>query len=1032
MYPIWKFFIQRRQFSYLVLATLTVVGLFAVFSIPKESSPEVSIPVGIVTVILPGASAEDVELLITDKVEQALLGTLENVSSITSSSRDSMAMISVEFDADADLDKSIQDLKDKVDTVVPELPEEANDPVVSEVNFVNQPFTTFAIGGNRTPEELTSIAEALDDELSSISGVSDVVISGARDREVRVVVRPEALAAFGLSMNDVIGGIARANSSLPVGSLEVGGIRYPLEFEGDIVDPEEVANLPIAQSGPTAVYVRDVADVTVGLSREDSVSRVSVNGEPSVPAITVNVFKRTGGDILAINRRVEERVAELQEPGELLDGLTFLLIYSAANDIGHDLSKLSRTGLETVALVMLVLFLTVGWREALVAAVSIPISFIIAFIGLDWSGNTINFVSLFSLILAVGILVDAGIVIVEGMYTQIVKGMRRRDAALYAVKLYERPLSIGILTTVAVFVPLFFISGVVGEFIATIPFTVIFVLLASLFVALVFVPLIGMSTLSKHAAHEHATWQDNLTANLQGRYRGFLNRVFDNPKMMRLIKWGLIGGFVLSIAFPVVGIVNVEFFPGEDGKIILVDVERAQGTPLETTDLTLRQIEEILYENTDISSFSVTAGGSSQFSNNPQSGGSLGNFFINLPENTEREKTSAEIVAEIRKATAGIRDAEVRVSEPSGGPPVGTPVVIEFAGEDLEALKRTSGAAAEILKAIPGTANVRAGDTNDTLAITLSVDRAKAKALGLDPAMVGGILRTAVSGTEATTIRRNGEDIDVTVVAALDPTFKDPFKTDIANPDALLALQVPTANGSVPLGSIVTATVGQGATVINHEDGKRLVTASSELAPDGNTASVVGEFQKRAEAELDLPAGVTMSVGGENEETNRSFAEMGFAFLAGILLMLAVLMFELNSFRHSLYILAVVPLTMVGIMIGLALTRLPLSFPSLLGIIALAGIIVNHTILLIDVINHLRREHPEMSIREVVIEGAVTRLRPITLTNVTTVVGMVPLALAGGLFGPLAIAIMFGLAFAGVITLLLVPILYYQKPGALE
>jgi multidrug efflux pump subunit AcrB len=1028
MYSLWKFFIEKRQFSYLVLGVLTVTGLLSVLAIPKESAPEVVIPVGTVTVVLPGASAEDVEQLITAKIEQALLGTLENVDSITSSSRDSASSVTVEFDASADLDKSIQDLKDKVDTVVPDLPEEANDPVVSEVNFVNQPFTTFAIGGNRPAEELSQIAESLDDELSQISGVSDVVLSGAREQEVRVVARPESLAAFNLSLNDIVSGVARANAALPVGSLEIGGVRYPLEFEGDITDPLEIANIPVAQLGAATIYVRDIADVTVGLSRQDSIARVSVAGEPSVPAVTLSVFKRQGGDILAINRMVEERLRELQEPGELLDGLTFLSIYSAANDIGNDLSKLTRTGLETVLLVTLVLFLTVGWRESLVAAVSIPISFVIAFIGLNMSGNTINFVSLFSLILAVGILVDAGIVIVEGMYTQIVKGMSRPEAALHAVRLYQQPLSIGILTTVAVFVPLFFISGVTGEFIATIPFTIIFVLFASLFVALVFVPIIGISALSNHSATDEPTWQDRITLSLQERYRLFLAHVLDTPSLMRKIKWTLIAGFFVSLALPRFGVVNVEFFPGEDSDFVLINVELPQGTPVERTDLTLRIIEEYLYTHPQVASFSVTAGGSSAFSNNPQSGGSLGNFFVNLSEN--RTDPSSEIVTQFRKDIGSVPGAEIRISEPAAGPPVGTPVVIEFLGDDREVLKRTAGQAAELLKTIEGTANVRSGDTNDTLAIRLSIDRSKAKALGLDPAIVGSILRTAVSGTEATTIRREGDDIDVTVAAALTPSVADPFKTDIANPDALLALLVPTPAGSVPLGTFVTVSVGEGATVINRKEGKRVVTATSELLENGNTAVVVAEFQRRAETELALPTGVAMAMGGENEETNQSFAEMGYAFIGGILLMLAVLMFELNSFRHSFYILSVVPLTMIGIMLGLALTRLPLSFPSLLGIIALAGIIVNHSILLIDSINHLRREHPERSIKDVVIEGAITRLRPINLTNITTVVGMIPLALSGGLFGPLAIAIMFGLLFAGIITLVLVPILYYQKPGS--
>ncbi len=1032
MYGFWNFFLSRRNFSYLLLIALSVAGLYSIINIPKESAPEVQIPVGVVTVVLPGASASDIESLVTNKIEDALIGRLENVSSVTSSSQEGVSSVVVEFNASADIDASVQDLKDEIDTVKSELPDEALDPIVSDINFVNQPILTFAVGGEFSSEELGILAKKLDTELSAIRGVSDVQFGGNRDRQVSVIVRKESLAAYGLNIGDIVGALARGNAKLPVGTLEVSGVRYALQFEGDIENPSDIRDLAILSRNGIPVYVRDVADVFVGLSPETSISRVSIASNPSVPALTVSVFKRTGGNITEIADAVSARMSELSAQGGILDGATVLPIYDSGDELKKDLLELSQRGIETIILVMVVLFITVGWREALVAGISIPISFLIAFIGLDASGNTLNFVSLFSLILAVGILVDAGIVVVESMYTFITRGSTRREASFDAVKTYQSPLTAGIMTTVAAFVPLFFISGVTGEFIATIPFTIIFVLVASLFVALVFVPIIGASTLSiHHLTEDEKTWQDRAMERLQAWYKGFLGRVFDDPRFMRRIKRGLIAGFFISLLFPFLGLVKVIFFPGEDIGFITIDVELPEGTPLWKTDLELRKIEEFLYEAPHVEAFSITAGGSSQFGNNPVSGGKFGNVFVKLEEG--RDMSSSEIVADLRDRLANIRTSVIRVSEPASGPPVGTPVVIKFLGDDLEAIAALSDRAGKILETIPGTTNITTSTKDDGTVFSLTIDKAKASALGIDASTVATTLRIAVSGAEATTINTKDDDVDVMVFANLNPAYRDPQETIRTTADALKSIEIVTQMGKrVPLGSIVTIQLTRGSATIRHEDGDRLGSANSDLSLEGNAREIAAIFKERAASELTIPEGVRMEIGGENEEVDQSFTEMFYALIAGVVLMLAVLMYEFNSLRHSLYVLSIVPLTLIGIMVGLAITRLPLSFPSLLGFIALSGIIVNHTILLIDVINHLRKEKPERPIRDVIIEGAALRLRPITLTNITTIVGMLPLALSGGLWGPLAVAIMFGLMFAAVVTLLLVPILYYQKPGSVE
>jgi multidrug efflux pump subunit AcrB len=1034
MEKIWRFFIERSHFSYFVLVVLIAAGVFSLLTIPKESSPEVAIPVGIVSTALPGATADEVEVLVTTPVENALLGGLENVSSVSSVSSPGISSVTVEFDANADLDESLADLRDQVDAVRPDLPDDATDPQVIEINFVNQPIYTFAITSVVPSEVLAEIAGDLSDTLEQVSGVSDVIVEGDRDEEVQVVVRMESLSAFNLSISDVVNALRFSNASLPVGSIVQDGVTYNIEFNGEIENAEEIGNVPIMRQNSPPILVRDVADVYDGLAEEATRSRVSIAGEPSLPSLTVSVFKRSGGDITAITGRVEERIEELQAEGELLDSVEVASIYNSGALVRHDLFHLTRTGLETIILVMLVLFLAVGWRAALVAGVSIPISFLIAFIGLEASGNTLNFISLFSLILAVGILVDTGVVIVEGMYTQITRGLTARDAAFAALHAYHRPLTAGILATVAAFVPLFFISGITGEFIKTIPFTIVFVLLASLFVALSFVPIIGIPSMRAHADAVQTTWQDRWMSRFQNWYRQFLRGILENRRKGRLIFWGLIAAFFLALTFPVIGLVQVIFFPPDDLDFVIVEIETPPGTTIDQADLELRKVEEILYNTPNIASFSSTAGAPSQFTGDFSGGGATGsrfaNIFINL--NEDREVTSGEFSADLRERLSVIHTSEVRVAELSSGPPVGTPIVIEFTGDDLQALESTALAASTILETIPGAENVTTSAQDDATQFTLSIDKERAAALGLTPMMVAQALQGAVAGTEATSIKTPDGDIEIIVAGNLNPGYRDPHRTNEAPIDALSRIDIQTAQGPIALGSVLSPSIERARQRITHEDGERTVSVGSDVAEGGNVRNIVAQFTERAATELELPEGVSMSTGGENEEIDQSFREMFFALIGGVLLMLAVLMFEFNSLRHSLYVLAIVPLTLIGIMVGLALTGNALSFPSLLGFIALSGIIVNHTILLIDVINHLRKDRPDAPVRDLIIEGSVLRLRPITLTNVTTAVGMIPLALAGGLWAPLAIAIMFGLLFAAVITLIFVPIAYDTKPGSVN
>ncbi|MEX0652290.1 MAG: efflux RND transporter permease subunit [Candidatus Paceibacterota bacterium] len=1033
MYSFWSFFTKHRNFSYLFIIALIGFGASSLISIPKESAPEVQVPVGVVTTVLTGASAFDIETLITNKLESALNNTLDEVKKITSSSQEGVSTVVVEFDASADIDDSIRDLKDAVDKIKPELPTDTNDPLVSDVNFVNQPVITFAIASDLPEQELVRLAQKVEEEIKRVPGVSDVNIGGFRERETQVIVNREALNTFNLRLLDVISAISRANNTFPIGNIVVNNIEYNVQFEGNIDDPREVADIAILESGGEPVYVRDVATVIDGLSVARTHSRFSLQGEPSQSALSFDVFKRSGGDVTKITKAVQERIEALKSGGGILEGVNTLIVYDTGEQLKKDLTSLTTSGLQTVLLVMIVLFIAIGWREALVAGSAIPLSFTIAFIALNQSGNTLNFVSLFALILAIGILVDSAIVIVEG----INRNMKhhpdgdKKKAVLEAIRTFYMPLTSGTMTTVAVFAPLFFISGVTGQFIATIPFTIIFVLLASLLVALGFIPLISSLVLRRRDTNAVEKKQAYYTEKLQQWYRNKIDSILGNRKRERMWVWGAIVVFFITLSFPIIGLVKVEFFATSDQSFIIIETELPEGTVLAQSDLEIRKVEEILYSYSIIDSFLVTSGGSSAFTGNGGVNPKLANIFITLRD--DRAITSTEMVEVLRADFKDIHSSIVRVSQASDGPPTGTPIVINFLGENLDAIEELSSKTAEILEGIPGTSDVTTSAKNDGIQFVVEVDTAKATVLGLDASIISQTLRAAVSGVEATSIKSSDEDIKVMVRLNLNTDYLDAHDTNRTTIDALNQLSIQTPNGPILLGSVLKTTLAKNNTTISHEDTKRVTTANAQLTADGNLREIIAEFKTRAETELVLPAGTSMHIGGENEENNQAFKEMFYALIVGLLLMLAILVLQFNSYRHALYVLSVTPLALIGIMIGLAVTGKALSFPSMMGFIALTGIVVNNSIILIDTINEIRKKSaPERDIKEIVLEGASLRLRPILLTTITTVVGIFPLTYASDLWEPLAWSIIFGLLFAVLLTLVIVPILYYRKPGVLK
>ena len=872
---------------------------------------------------------------------------------------------------------------------------------------------------------LAKLGDDLKDEIKKVGGVSKVDVNGTRAKEVQVVMRKDALEKYNVRVDQVVAALQTANASFPIGAITVADVEYPIKFAGSIDEAGQLPDIAISSSGGVPIYLRDVATIVDGLETPKSYSRTSVEGQPSSQAITLYVYKKSGGDVTKIVSNVRTKIEDLK--GSMLAGANVVISIDQGAKVEKDLTELSRVGLETVALVMLMLFLTIGWRESVVAALSIPLSFVIAFIGLYASGNTINFLSLFSLILAIGILVDSGIVMTEAIHTRIKVYGNAEDAAVASIKEYAWPLIAGTMATVAFFFPLFFLSGIVGKFVASIPFTIIFVLIASIFVALGMVPLIAVLFTKEHKSSFEDT-QEKYSEIAKEWYKKFLGKILDNQKLQNRFFMLMAVGFVGAIMLPVFGLVKVEFFPGSNEDFFYVQIERPQGSSLATTDLATREVEEILYDFPDIESFVTTVGESSSLSDiGPSGNGKLANITVILKK--KRTKTSTEEVEELRKLLAPITSADVRVQELSGGPPSGTPIQVKFVGDDLSDLGIAAERAQRLLESIPGTLDVQTSLRDDGTQFEISIDRDKVSDVGLSAAQVAQILRTAVSGNITTTIKKGQKDIDVVVKLDLNPNFVNPEDTNKTTVDSIRQIPIATPQGIVLMGSLIDTKVSESRAAINHEDRKRIATISSQIKTGFTAIDLTNAFKKRALTELKLPASVTIDYAGESEDVNKSFAEMGLALLAGIMLTLAIMVLEFNSLRFPIYLVCVIPLSLIGVLAGLSLSGQTLSFSSVLGVIALAGVIINHAIILLDSVIHLLRKNTGKPLRDVIVEAASVRLRPIFLTTITTVIGMIPLTTASPLWGPLAFAIMFGLMFAMILTLLLVPVLFFRWPG---
>ena len=1006
--------ISRKSTVFAFMIIIFIAGLFSYSTLPRESEPDITIPIIMVMTNYEGAASEDVENLITLPLERKLKA-VKDVKEVRSVSAEGASMVEVEFVADVVIDEALQRVRDKVDEAKGDLPADLeNDPLVLEINLSEFPILMVAISGQVSEQVLKKVAEELEDRIEQFPGVLEVDVIGAREREIRVEFDPDRMAAYKLSFTEILSLVQRENVNVPGGSIDLGQGKYMLRIPGEFTDPSDIDNLVLVAREGRPIYLKDVA--TIRDTFEDPISYARMNDERSV---SLSVKKRTGENII----EVADQVFALLEAAEkqLPHSVGFTLTLDKSKDIRRMVAELENSILTGLVLVLTVLFMFLGVRSSFFVALAIPFSMLISFVVLQVMGITLNMVVLFSLIIALGMLVDNAIVIVENIYRHLEEGKSRIEAASTAASEVGWPIIASTVTTLCAFGPMLFWPDIMGEFMFFLPMTLIIVLCASLFVALVINPVVCSSYLK---AGKKRGNEDTDSAAIIRLYRGFLKAALKYrgltifTAVMMLV--GTIGLYILSDP-------KVELFPDIDPNRAFIAIKAPQGTNLDTTDVIAKQVEDIVFEEKDLKFVTGEVGVGSGWGSAPES--RRATVSVEFAERTERKESSRAVLDRIREALRNITGADINVKKEDMGPPVEAPVVVRVIGENVDTLEEIVETAKKRMAGITGLVDVEDDLSRAKPEIAFHVDREKATLLGLSTIEISNTIKAAVNGWKIGDYREGEDEYDI--IARL----PERNRQTLSQVESLL---IPTAMGDpVPLSSVATVEMRTGFGTIRHLDQSRIIRVYGNTS-GRSSLEIVQDIQAEL-ADLQLPSGYSITYGGDYEEQIKAQGFLGKAFVVAVFLIFMILLTQFNSLAQSLIVISSVILSLMGVFFGLMVTGM--SFGVIMtgiGVISLAGVVVNNAIVLIDYINLLRKRGLEL--QDALVTAGTVRFRPVMLTAITTILGLLPMAIGlsfdfrnlriqmGGesadWWGPMAVAIIFGLAVATLLTLVVVPVLY--------
>ena len=1022
--------ISHRTTVFVSLFVIGGSGMIAYSSLPREAAPDITIPYVLISTPYIGVPPSDIETLITDPIEEEL-EQLKDVRELRSTSAAGVSIVSIEFEPTVDIDNALQLVRERVDVAKTQLPVEAEDPIVSEISFSEWPILVINISGEVGLLRLKHVAEDLQDRIESIPGILEVTLVGGLDREITVEADPQLLQFYRVSLGELSAALDRENVNMPGGAVELGGLNYSVRVPGEFRRVAELEDIVIRHEEGEPIRVRDVATVNDGFEEQGTYSRL--NGRESV---SLSVSRRSGENIPQIAQQIEVLVAEF---GADYEQLSFAILADISDDIADRVSDLENSIVTGLLLVLAVLFFFMGGlRNALFVAIAIPGSMLISFVVLAMLGITLNIVVLFSLVLALGMLVDNAIVIVENIYRHAKMGKTNIEAAKDGVAEVAWPVIASTATTVTAFSPLLFWPGIMGGFMKYLPLTVIIVLSASLFVALVINPVICAVLLRVKGRAESYDPKDpdaelNAIPNnaLYTVYRGILTFSVNNRWAVAL---AVIVMFFGTFALYGKNQAGVEFFPEMTPRRFFVNVTLPAGSNLDSSDRIVRTVETALADEENIADFVAdvgAGGGSGDFMGGGSGAQHSSRITVEVLPITEQVESTWDTIERIREETAGVVGADIDIVSEEGGPPSGPPINIEIVGDNFEQLGAIAQALSEIISGVDGVINLTDDYTVGGPEITAVPDREAVSSVGANSMDIAIAIRAAVNGMTATVFRADDDEYDVVV------RLTEGARDSVEDIDQL---QIRTMAGEyIRLGSLADVDVEQGLGSIRHLEGDRVVTVSAEVAEGFNADALLKTIRERIDRDYAVPANYDLRFTGQNQDQAEAQAFLGKALLAALFLMGLILVTQFNSLSQPFIILASVLLSLLGVLWILMLRQLPFNIIMTgVGIISLAGVVVNNAIVLIDYINQLKARG--MGKKEAVIAAGLVRFRPVMLTAITTVLSLMPIVLGfsldfrntqivrGGssveMWGPMANAVVAGLIVATAFTLIVVPVMY--------
>ncbi len=1011
---------RRSRTVIMSLAVIIIAGVVTYANAPKEAEPDLNIPIIYVRMTHDGISPEDAERLLVRPMEQEIRN-IEGIEEMVGNAYEGGASVQIEFDAGTDTDIALQDVRAKVDIAKAKLPNETEEPTVTEIKFSRfDPMLVLNLAGNVPERTLTVLARDLKEDIEGVSGVLEVNLVGVREELLEVVVDPLAMESYGLDQAQIFSLVDRNNRLVAAGALHTGEGRFPVKVPGVFESAEDVLEMPIKAVGERIVHFKDVAKVR--RTYKDAESYARLDGKP---AVAIEVVQRSGANVISTVEEVKALIKEARSTWP--DGISIVASRDKSKDVHRMLSNLQNSVISAVLLVFIVIIGILGFRAASLVGISIPGSFLLGIMVISSFGITINMMVLFALIMAVGLLVDGAIVVTELADRRMAEGIDRHDAYSGAARRMSWPIIASTCTTLAAFVPLVFWPGIMGEFMKFLPITLVAVLCASLLMALLFVPTLGSIFGSSGAINADArrnlaaaeTGDLDAVTGVTGRYIQFLKKSLRHP-------WINLGAVSLILAGIYVAFFTfgrgVELFPDIEPEFANLDIHARGDLSIDEKDLLVRQVEAYVLGLDEIESVYAKTGGANRGSAEDL----IGSLTLNFVEWDERRKADV-ILNEIRGSVAGLAGIKIQTRKAENGPEQGKPILIELSSRSADLLEDATGRVRAAMESIDGVFNVE--DTRPLPGIEwqIDVDRAEAAKFGADITLVGNMIQLVTNGVKIGEYRPDDaeDEIDIRVRYPLNSRSLDQIDT----------LRIPTSEGLIPISNFVKRVAANKVSSIQRTNMRRTMQVSADVEEGYLDADIVVEMAEMLPF-LAIDPAVNVVFRGGNEDQQEASAFLGKAMMIAIAVMAIILVTQFNSLFQAALILTAVVFSTGGVLLGHLIMGKPFGIVmSGVGVITLAGIVVNNNIVFIDTYNVLRQRGADAF--EAILRTCAVRLRPVLLTTVTTILGLMPMVFALNIdlierkvsvgapatqyWTQLSSAVAGGLAFATILTLLLTP-----------